>query len=206
MNNAVTVVNKCTVDGADTIAEGIKSKKESEGDTSLVGRSFDLKSAYRQLAVADSSFIEVGSPGCLFCSSYRQTHCFQQYSEPFGAKASVAAFLRCARLLQRIALNLDVIVSCYFDDYVCLAPPCLAPSCDKCFASILDLLGWEYDQTGDKADVMSERVQALGVIVDVSCAAAGVLRVANTEKRRQDIGKQIKAVLRLSKAHWASER
>ena len=96
--------------------------------------------------------------------SDRKAHCFQQYSLAVGAKASVVAFLRCATLLQWIALKLDVIVSCYFDDYVCLSPPCLASNSDKCFASTLDLLGWEYDQTGDKADAMSECVQVRGVI------------------------------------------
>lgn len=59
VDNAVTVVNTCTVDGVDTIAamaiEYIKLKKLKGSDTAPVGRSFDLKSAYWQLAVSDST-------------------------------------------------------------------------------------------------------------------------------------------------------
>ena len=96
VNDGVTITNKCTVDSVDTIVatvcEFMKALRQAKRQTRLVGRSFDLKSAYRQLAVSDSSLkwarLAVYDPG------ERKTKCFQQYSLPVGAKSSVVAFLK----------------------------------------------------------------------------------------------------------------
>eukprot|EP00435_Cladocopium_sp_Y103_P033867 s2763_g8.t1 len=188
INNAVTISGKCTVDGVDTIsAMGAQLMKELEGagrSPELLGRSFDLKSAYRQLAVSDSSLRWARL--AVFCPEDRKTYCFQQYSLPFGAKASVVAFLRCARMIQWLAHKLDLVVSCYFDDYVCLAPSILAPSSEKAFATLLDLLGWRYDDSGDKADAMSSEVSALGVLFNLRPTGEARLEVANTQKRKEE--------------------
>ena len=153
VNDAATIVSKCTVDGTDCIAG--------------LGRSFDLKSAYRQLAVADTSL--KWARLAVFCPEDRQTHCFQQFSLPFGAKASVVAFLRCARLIQWLGLKLSLMVTCcYFDDYVCVSSPQLSKNSEMTFETILELLGWKYDRSGDKADSMTSEVSALGVQLDLS--------------------------------------
>ena len=96
VNDAATITNKCTVDGVDTIAalasSFIKSLKRSGKSSSILGRAFDLKAAYRQLAVSDDSLkwarVAAYDPHC------KTTVCFQQFTMPFGAKASVVAFLR----------------------------------------------------------------------------------------------------------------
>jgi hypothetical protein len=128
----------------------------------LLGRSFDLKSAYRQLAVSDDSL--KWARLAVFCPEDRATHCFQKYSLPFGAKASVVAFLRCDKMIQWIAHVLDIVTSCYFDDYVCLTPEPLASSTNKAFSALLDLLGCRHDGSGEKSDSMSSEVSALGVV------------------------------------------
>ena len=151
----------------------------------LLRRSFDLKSAYRQLAVADSSL--KWARLAVFCPADRQTHCFQQFSLPFGAKASVVAFLRCARLIQWLGLQLSLMVTCYFDDYVCVSSPQLSKNSEMTFETILELLGWKYDKSGDKADIMTSDVSALGVQLDLSRTGDGVLLVSNTEKRKADL-------------------
>ena len=193
INDAATVINKCTVDGVDTIAATIaRTMKElrAEGlSTSLLGRSFDLKSAYRQLAVSDKSL--KWARLAVFSPVDKQTHCFQQYSLPFGARSSVVAFLRCARMLQWLALKLDIIVTCYFDNYVCISRPSLASNTAKCFETLLDLLGWKYDKSGDKADEMSDTIAALGVVFDLSRTKEGFVVVSNTEKRKADVCSQI---------------
>ena len=118
----------------------------------------------------------------MFSPADKQTHCFQQYSLPFGARSSVVAFLRCARMLQWLALKLDIIVTCYFDDYVCISGPSLASNTAKCFETLLDLLGWKYDKSGDKADEMSDTIAALGVVFDLNRTKEGFVVVSNTEK------------------------
>eukprot|EP00435_Cladocopium_sp_Y103_P056505 s1613_g19.t1 len=197
VNNGITVVNKCTVDGVDTIAAAIclfmKRLRKRGRRSTLVGRSFDLKSAYRQLAVAESSLkwarLAVYDPNA------KQTKCFQQYSLPFGAKSSVVAFLRCARMLQWICLKLDVVLTCYFDDFVCLSGPSLARSAELTFETLLDLLGWRFDRTGEKATELGSSVAALGVVFNLERTSDGLLEVQNTEKRKQDVCAQIAKTL-----------
>ena len=85
-------------------AEGWLADGRSRSKCStLVGRSFDLKSAYRQLAVSDSSL--KWARLAVYCPEEKATKCFQQYSLPFGAKSSVVAFLRCARMLPEAKLG-----------------------------------------------------------------------------------------------------
>ena len=184
VNDAATIVSKCTVDGTDCIAGLIATYMRRARDAGkspcLLGRSFDLKSAYRQLAVADTSL--KWARLAVFCPEDRQTQqCFQQFSLPFGAKASVVAFLRCARLIQWIGLKLSLMVTCYFDDYVCVSSPQLSKNSEMTFETILELLGWKYDKSGDKADSMTSEVSALGVQLDLSRTGDGVLLVSNTD-------------------------
>ena len=70
-----------------------------------------------------------------------KTKCFQQYRLHFGAKSSVVAFLRCARMLQWICLKVSVVLTCYFDDFVCMSSPILAKSAELNFETLLDILG-----------------------------------------------------------------
>ncbi|CAL1143635.1 unnamed protein product, partial [Cladocopium goreaui] len=197
INDAVNITGRCTVDGVDTIsamgAELMRALGMGRLPKKLKGRSFDLKSAYRQLAVKDDSL--KWARLAVFCPEDRSTRCFQQFSLPFGAKASVVAFLRCARMIQWLAHHLDIPVTCYFDDYVCMAPEAVASNTEKAFELLLDLLGWEFDRSGEKADSMSEQVSALGVVFDLSQSADGVILVANTEKRKVDIAGQIAEIL-----------
>ena len=193
VNDAATITNKCTVDGVDTIAamcsvfmEHLKTAKTS---SCVIGRSFDLKSAYRQLAVSDESLrwarVAVYNP------ESKRTECFQQYTMPFGARASVVAFLRCARMLQWLGHRLGLVLSCYFDDFVLLSGRELAANSEASFKLLLDLLGWDFDKDGDKADSMSQEVTALGVTFDLTSTGNGTLRVANTEKRKREISMAI---------------
>lgn len=79
-----------------------------------------------------------------------KTKCFQQYSLHFGAKSSVDACLRCARMLQWICLKVSVVLTCYFDDFVCMSSPILAKSAELNFETLLDILGWKFEKTGEK--------------------------------------------------------
>ena len=93
INDAVNITGRCTVDGVDTIsamgAELMRALGMGRLPKKLKGRSFDLKSAYRQLAVKDESL--KWARLAVFCPEDRSTRCFQQFSLPFGAKASVVA-------------------------------------------------------------------------------------------------------------------
>jgi hypothetical protein len=197
INDAVTLQNRVTVDGADTVsamcAEQMRALKEAGKCTKLVGRSFDLTSAYRQLVVSDKS--HKWSRVAVYNPLTQRTECFLQYCLPFGARASVNAFIRAARMLQFLALQINVVVSCYFDDFIVLSVPELSSSTEKAFAALLELVGFVYDKEGPKADAMSSEVSALGVVFDLSCSQDGLLRVKNTEKRIEEVTGKIASTL-----------
>ena len=65
-----------------------------------------------------------------------------------------------------IAYSIDLVVSCYFDNYVCTSTPELATNAEQSFTCLLDLLGWEYDCDGAKNSEMSDIVSTLGTKFD----------------------------------------
>ena len=112
-------------------------------------------------------------------------------------------------MLQWISHRLHIVSSCYFDDFVLLAPVELAKSTEDTFQVLLDLLGWDFDKEGDKAGKMGQHVSALGVSIDLSQTADGIVKVENTERRKQELSERIAEVLRqgkLSKNDAASLR
>ena len=197
VNDAVTITNRCTVDGVDTIAasgavylQGLLRLPKFER---LLGRSFDLKSAYRQLAVSDNSL--KWARLAVFDPEARCNKVFQQFSLPFGAKGSVIAFIRCARMLQFLAHRLLVVATCYFDDYVIYSRESLSKNTETTFSTLLDILGWKFDKSGDKADTMSTTISALGVEFCLEQAEKGVISVQNTERRKTELVAQISEAL-----------
>ena len=197
VNDAATITNKCTVDGVDTIAAMASilmgELKSASKSSELHGTALDLKSAYRQLPVSDSSlrWARVAA----YNPDEKETVCFQQYTLPFGAKGSVVAFLRCARMLQWLAHKLYIVCSCYFDDYVCVSPVALAPNTEATMKCLLQLLGWEFDGDGEKSDSMTSTVTALGVVLNLGKTKDGVIEVENTEKRKKEVAKTITELL-----------
>jgi ribonuclease HI len=98
-------------------------------------------------------------------------------------------------MLQFLALQIGVVVSCYFDDFIVLSVPELAGPTEKAFAALLELVGFAYDKEGPKADAMSEEVAALGVVFDLTSSRNGVLKVRNTERRIEEVTKKITSTL-----------
>lgn len=186
VNSTVTLHEKPTVDNADVVAAifiyFMQALFSNGRCTRLVSRSLDLASAYRQLAIEPASFKYA------YISVYDPTSCsaalFQQVALPFGSRTAVNAFIRCARFLQWVAARcLAIPMSCYFDDFVISSTPSLASNAQQSASLMFDLLGWAYDRSGNKADVFSDVVSALGVMFDLSASVTGTVRVSNTPKR-----------------------
>ena len=102
INSTVTCYEQATVDGPDVICAFatflMRCLADQGKPATLLGRSLDLASAYRQLAIADSSrkhaFLSVYNPAS------SSAELFQQVALPFGSRTAVNAFIRCARFLQ----------------------------------------------------------------------------------------------------------
>ena len=148
-------------------------KNGREGN--IVSRSLDLSSAYRQLSVSSES------------SDYAYISVYRQVALPFGSKAAVNAFIRCARCLQWLAKCLAIPLSCYFDDFALASPPPLSENTDSAMRLMLSLLGWQFDESGPKADVFSSEVCALGVVFSIDGTSLGNFTVSNTEKRLAEV-------------------
>ena len=134
VNDAITVVNRATVDGTDVqaamAASLIRELDKAGASKCIKGMSFDLTSAYRQLAVSDKSL--------RFARVWGVAQCYQQHTLSFGARASVVAFIRCARMLQWLGHQLLLIVSCFFDDYVLLSPEVTSCNAELSFSTLLE--------------------------------------------------------------------
>ena len=104
---------------SDSVNLCVQLLKALGGKSEVLGRTCDLKSAYRQLAVSDESacfaIIVVFNPAG--AGGRGSLEYFLQRALPFGAVASVVAFNRFARLLWRIAVTtLKLHITNYFDD------------------------------------------------------------------------------------------
>ena len=197
VNDSITITSKVTVDGPDTVAataaEAIKALSAEGKGTRLKARTLDLKSAYRQLPIADSSLkyarLSIYNP------ESEKAECFQQYAVPFGARASVVAFIRCARALQWLALQIFLIVTCYFDDYCNIAPEEGCENAETALTMLFDLLGWAYDRDGPKSGSMADTVSLLGVVLNLSQSDKGKVVIENTMSRRQELKEEIEKYL-----------
>ena len=71
----------------------------------------------------------------------------QQVALPFGSRAAVNAFIRCARFVQWVDVRcLRIPLSCYLDDFVSLTTPQLGANTHSVFCLMLDLFGWKFDR------------------------------------------------------------
>ena len=102
VNACVTALEQPTVDTVDVASAmflrlscGLEKAKRPGG---VLGRSFDLTAAYRQLCVSEESkqFAIIA----VFDPEQNRSRVFRQISLPFGPRASVNGFIRCSRCIQ----------------------------------------------------------------------------------------------------------
>ena len=160
----------------------------------LVGRTLDLKSAYKQMAVAKESlpfaYVVVFNPVT------RKPEAFKLLAAPFGATRSVYSFLRVIHSVWFIGVSaLHLPWSHFFDDFVVFCQSAAATSTGQTVEMLFKLLGWKYAVDGDKAMAFSPSFTALGVDIDLSQSAGGVVEFANTAKRKAELLDTIAAIL-----------
>ena len=160
----------------------------------IVGRTYDLKSAYKQLAVAPSSlefaYVVVFNPNT------RKPEVFQLLAAPFGATRSVYSFLRIIHSVWYIGVvALHLPWSHFFDDFVVFCKSGLAVNTGQTVEMLFRLLGWKYAVEGDKATAFSTSFTALGVDINLSGAARGSVEFANTAKRKAELSSTISGLL-----------
>ena len=119
---------------------------------------------------------------------------FRQLAVPFGSTKAVYFFLRVARALWTILVKGALIPTTnYFDDFVLLALSGDRSSCSHAFDEVMNLLGWKLSE--DKSTDWSTSFEALGVLFEIDQTGSGVLKVRNTEKRREELTSLIQGFL-----------
>ena len=155
---------------------------------------FDLKSAYRQLAIHPNflraAFVVVFNP------HKRCPEIFQLQAVPFGATRSVFSFLRIAHSIWWLGCSqLKLMWSNFYDDYITFALSGNSKNTEDTVCLFLDLLGWKFAVDGDKAAEFSYQFSALGIVVDLKNFTEGFVEFCNTAKRSDELSDTIQSFI-----------
>ena len=185
VNACVTQTEQVTIHSMDvvagTVAYWLKCAGDASSDSSLMAKCWDLKSAYKQLPLDDTSR-ELDGRFVIFSPTANTPQVFRQLVLPFGSIASVTGFIRSAMGLWAIAISqLSLVWTMYFDDFLHISHSSLCKHSDLINSVFFQLFGWRV--SGDKLLAYSECCKALGVLIDMRQAAFGVVRFTNTEGR-----------------------
>eukprot|EP00971_Amphidinium_carterae_P222179 4409996-Amphidinium_carterae.1 len=194
VNSTVGTYEKVSLDTTDAtlgMAKLWRREVSSDGIVPLLhGKCYDLKSAYRQIAIspADARYSVIAA---WYKGAVRY---FRLLALPFGARGSVSGFLRVSKALKTILVRLFCVpTSAYFDDFSCIAPEGLQQSTDEVVTTVFGLLGWEL--SADKEVAFAPSFTALGVVLDFSCIADGVIHIRNKESRVTELMSAIDGIL-----------
>ena len=197
VNESCSVSSKVDLHMVDTFAAVVKvffeSRTAAEKPTELVAKTYDLKSAYRQVPIR-SDHLKFAY-FCLFNHEVQQTQIYRMKTLPFGATQSVYSFLRLAKALHAIATRgLFLLTTNFYDDYVLASEPELAESSRHAMEMVFLLTGWTFAREGKKATEFGDLRKALGVTFDLSHSASCILEIWNTRSRVSEICDILKGV------------
>ena len=191
---AVGTTEKLQIDSIDELAAMIKGWMQSDGKgLELVGRTYDLRKAYRQIGIRGDHLHT--SWFCVWCPSEGRVKYFHPDSMPFGATASVSAFLRISVALKLIGLyHCSILGTSFYDDYIVFAKKVMSDppvSWSNPFSSPWD--GWCL-QTRRKTRT-SLLFQCIGVEVNLTGVPEGYFGVGNTGSRKDEVSNTIDKIL-----------
>lgn len=171
-----------TTDVIASVALGLLERCRGE----VLGKTFDLKSAYRQLGIRESSLLY--SYIACFDPIKRRPVIFQMLAVPFGATRAVYSFLRISHCLWWIGCHcLKFCWSSFYDDYVVFSEAQSAGNTESSVALFFDLLGWRFARDGDKSKAFDYEFGALGIQVSLKNFSRGWVEFGNTDNRISEV-------------------
>ena len=153
-----------------------------------------MEAAYRQLPIHPH---DIGKAVvCIFDPVRGNARGFEMATMPFGAIASVHAFLRTAAAINHIGCSLlNIPMTSYFDDFTVVTRSGLAKGTELAVCSLFEVLGLNLS-TSDKKNVdFSEVLSALGVAFDLHKEIDDSFSIKNTEARVEELIDRIGKVL-----------
>ena len=165
-----------------------------KADPELKVRTFDLTSAYRQIAVHPESrrfgFIHVYDP------AKGAWAFFQTLVLPFGAVRSVHSFLRLARAVWYVGcVGLNLLWTSFYDDFIVMSSNSLTKNAELAVSGLFKLLGWRFAESGKKCVPFDTSCAALGVVFNLAKSKQCICEVANTDKRVEELSFAIRQVV-----------
>ena len=130
----------------------------------LVGKTYDLKSAYKQFALrgSDRDLLRVAT----WDADHQRVAYLGLNALPFGAVGSVSAFLRISIALWYIGVvGLNLCWSAFFDDFTLISRECHCNSAALSAEALFTVLGIKYATEGSKSVAFSTTVKSLGVVL-----------------------------------------
>ena len=163
-------------------------------DVNIVGRSFDLKAAYRQLYIRPDhrkhAHISVFNPRT------GRAEIFRGVALPFGSVQSVYNFLHMSHAIWFLGTTKMLLPWTFFyDDFLCFSKDSLAKHTEECVLLFFKLIGWRIAEEGAKAESFSSTFNCLGVTFDLAKSVAAQIYVANTAGRVDELSKEVNAIL-----------
>ena len=160
----------------------------------VVGRTYDLKSAYKQFPISEEARrllrIAVHEPG------KDEPHLMGLDVLPFGAVASVAAFLRISMAVWFIGIRcLGIYWSAFYDDFSVVCRQELASNTAWACESLFKLLGLRFAQDGSKANPFDSTFRMLGLVVDLTESHLGRMSICHTAERGLELTAALDKVL-----------
>ena len=169
LQQGLTANNKCGVSG-DAVA--------------LSGKTFDLKSAYKQLPIhsCDLRFAQA----TVWNPDAQKPAVVSLKALPFGATGSVQGFCRCSVALWALVLHYIVVpVTVFFDDFTSVVAHSDSSSAEAAFILLMRVLGWKV--AADKGQPYASLFQSLGISFLLPRSATDPVQVSNTDHRKKEI-------------------
>ena len=197
LNWTVGLHEKFRLQSIDVLASMLAAafRKSRRGEfPEVLGRCYDLKSAYKQFPVHSSDRevlrMAVRDP------SAPQPRLIGFNALPFGAIGSVSSFLRISMSVWYIGLiALHVCWTAFYDDYSVLSRRELLSNTSWCVESLFQLLGLKFATDGKKFMPFDSAFKMLGLHVDLSECRRKTMFVGHTEDRKQELKQRIDEIL-----------
>ena len=159
----------------------------AESMSEVVGKTYDLKNAYKQYGVcaSDRDLLRL----VVWNTKEKAVNFLGINALPFGAIGSVSAFLRVSMAVWYLGIrDLRLCWTSFFDDFTLLSKRLSSNSASIAAESLFNLLGIQFAQEGKKAVDWDTKVKTLGVQFDLKpMGQQGVVLLGHTENRIEEL-------------------
>ena len=154
-------------------------------DDEVVGRTYDLRSAYKQFGVSVETRDVLRL--VVWDADQKRPCLLGVNALPFGASGSVSAFLRVSMALWFIGtVGLKLCWTVFYDDFTVICKKRLCHGTSIAAEALFDLFGMWFAKDGSKATPFGTLVRTLGLQVQLGSAARGFC-IGHTEERRSEL-------------------